>query len=777
MPRDLSPSLPSSESEATSAWIRSLVAFLNEEDHLEALQVNPETRTVSLATLGTVNTAALAERLEALLTGLEREHLLEEAAPSEGEELSLAGSYGVHFRREGKEAILEKPSCPTAHQLWRWREFSWPEPDEIEEQSREEWQLLAVQAGICGLFLVGAVVLESVASGPMALLFSRIGYAGALVAGGWDAAGDAWNKIRKGTLDIHFLMLAVAAGAVAIGAWREGALLLFLFSSSGALEHYAMHRTHREINALTKAAPKTARVIGADGRREEVPVSLVAIGDRLEIRPDEAFAVDGVVDSGDSAADESNLTGEAKPVPKRVGDTVFGGTLNLWGAVEIEVTRLASESALQKIVRLIQEAQHLRAPSQRFTDRFGTKYTWGILLATVAMFFVWWLGFGLPAFREDGETKSAFYRAMMLLVVASPCALVLSIPSAILAAIACGARRGVLFRGGAAVENLGEVDTIALDKTGTLTSGELQVQRVESFPPGREEEVFRIALTLEHRSTHPIARAIVSHAAREGIEGEALDEFRSFSGKGVRGRVGTELSYLGRRELMDQGDLGEWLATVPEPPLEFTEVWLVRKDLLGRILLKDEVREQSGPVLAYFTEEGVDTLMLTGDRRGAAEEVASRLGVATVRSGLHPEDKVEIIRQLGEEGRKVAMVGDGVNDAPSLAAAHVSVAMGGKGSDAALEQSDVVLVDDRIEKLVTARAISERARSIIRQNLVISLGTVVVMVLSVILGLAENLTLGVIAHEGSTVLVCLNSLRLLFVKEPSLERGAAVTES
>lgn len=774
-------SLPKTESSESageamvSPWMRTLVEFLQEEQQVEALRVNPGDGKVFVATLGAVDVSKLQARLEPLLEGLDREHFFQDSGEESEGDRELADSYGLHLSRSGDEATLEKPSCPTAPKLWKWRDFSWPEPEELEQQSREEWQVLAWQAGICGVALVAAVIVSKLAgeSTSGALFFtSRILFIISLVAGAWDAVIDAWETMRKKGLDIHFLMLAVAAGAVAIGAWSEGALLLFLFSFSGALEHYAMHRTHREINALTKAAPKTARVVQPDGSVEDRAVNLLRIGDTLAVRPDEAFAVDGTVIDGESAADESNLTGESKPVPKQVGDAIYGGTLNLWGAVRVEVTRLASESALQKIVRLIQDAQHLRAPSQRFTDRFGTKYTWGILGATLTMFFVWWLGFGLPPFRPDGETASAFYRAMMLLVVASPCALVLSIPSAILAAIACGARRGVLFRGGAAVENLALVDTVALDKTGTLTSGELRVGEVESFPHGRENEVLEIALTLERNSTHPIARAIVAYAEAEGIESQGLDEFRSMSGKGVRGKVGAELSYLGRRELMERGELSEWMGSVPEPPLEYTEVWVVRKDLLGRILLKDEVRKESGPVLHRLSEQGVHSLMLTGDRRGAAEEVARRLGVEEVKAGLHPEDKVEAIRVLGEAGRKVAMVGDGVNDAPSLAAAFVSVAMGGKGSDAALEQSDVVLMNDKIEKLLTARYISQRARSIIKQNLFLSLGTVALMVTLVILGVAENLTLGVIAHEGSTVLVCLNSLRLLFVREPEISGGS-----
>ncbi|MCB1078395.1 MAG: cation-translocating P-type ATPase, partial [Verrucomicrobiae bacterium] len=511
-------------SDDETPWVRSLVEFLNREDHVEALRVDPAKRTVSVATLGQVDLPGLQARLEDLLEALDREHLIDRnTLPGEGEK-ALTNAFGMHLSRDAGRALLEKPSCPTAPHLWQWREFSWPEPEEIEQQSREEWQTLAIQAGICGVSLVAAFILEKMAAdgGGTFLMISRILFGVSLVAGAWDAAIDAWEKVREWQLDIHFLMLAVAAGAVSIGAWSEGALLLFLFSFSGALEHYAMHRTHREINALTKSAPKIARVVKPDGSVEERSVALLRTGDVLAVRPDEAFAADGTVMEGESAADESNLTGEAKPVPKEKGDAIYGGTLNLWGSLRVEVTRPASESALQKIVRLIQSAQHLRAPSQRFTDKFGTKYTWGILVATCVMFFVWWLAFSVPPFRSAGEEKSAFYRAMMLMVVASPCALVLSIPSAILAAIACGARRGILFRGGAAVENLALVDTVALDKTGTLTSGELKVGKVESFPAGREDEVLAIALTLERHSSHPIARAIVAHAESVGVKEQAL---------------------------------------------------------------------------------------------------------------------------------------------------------------------------------------------------------------------------------------------------------------
>ena len=289
--------------------------------------------------------------------------------------------------------------------------------------------------------------------------------------------------LRKGEVEIHFLMLTVALGAVLIGAWSEAVLLLFLFSASGSMEAFALARTQREVSALLKSAPKRATLVLPDGGEREVDVADLQAGQRLRVKPGEAFAADGTVLLGRSASDESALTGEAVPVEKNVGDPVFSGTLNLWGAVEFNVTRLPSESTLQKIIRLIQTAQKLRAPSERFTDRFGTGYTYAVIGGSALMFLVWWLGFGVPAFANEPGTRSAFYRAMTLMVVASPCALVLSIPSAILAAIAWGARHGVLFRGGAVIEQLAGIAVVALDKTGTLTTGDLAVVGCESHPP------------------------------------------------------------------------------------------------------------------------------------------------------------------------------------------------------------------------------------------------------------------------------------------------------
>ncbi len=742
---------------ADITWIDALSDFLASQNGVEAIRLNTTDRSVQVATLGQVDLAALQTQVSELLKSLD-ERLL--AAPTKTDDLE-----GLQLTRREGEVLLQKPTCLTAPRFWKWRDFEWPEAEEIEKQSDEEWRVMAVQATICGLMQVAAYVAGNAFGAPEWVRHSLLGVA--LVSGGWDAAKDAWENLKERRLDVHFLMLAVATGAVAIGAWEEGALLLFLFSTSGALEHFVLHRTHREINALMKVVPKMARVILPDGSVQERAVSLLRVGDVVQVRPAELFPVDATVVSGETAADESTLTGEALPIDKTKGAVVYGGTLNLWGLVQAHVDRPATQSALAKIITMIQTAQHMRAPSQRFTDRFGTTYTLLTLSAVLVMFLVWWLALGIPPFESTAEIRSAFYRAMTLLVVMSPCALVLSIPSAILAAIAWGARRGILFRGGAAIEKLAEVDLVAMDKTGTLTEGNLRVALVESFPPGREKEVLRLAVTLDTNSNHPIALAITRHAKEQGIEPSELLEFQSIPGQGLRGRTADGVTYVGRRELMDQGDFAQWLKDVPDAPLGFSEVWVLNAGTMGRVLLKDEIRNGSKAVLAQLAAEHVITVMLTGDRRAAATQIAQELGVTDVRAGLHPEDKVAAIKEFTDKGHKVAMVGDGVNDAPSLAAAYVSVAMGARGSDAALEQADVVLMQDKIEKLLSARHISQTARRIIRQNLAISLGSVIIMAVASLFAIVP-LTLGVLTHEGSTVLVCLNSLRLLFVKEANL---------
>lgn len=735
---------------SSGTWAEALAGFLRAQPSVTAIRIDPAAHKVSIATLGEVDVRDLEEKLAATIAAVEEEAVAPPAA---------AGPAGFAVRREGDATIIGRKMGATAERLWLWRELEWPEVREDEHQHEGEWRFLATLAVVCGIAgIAGEMVHHFVPQLPwLAKTFFGIG----ILAGAWDAAVDSWENFKKREVDIHFLMLAVAAGAVFIDAWGEAVLLLFLFSASGAMEAFALDRTQRAVGALLRTAPKHANVVLADGVEKEVAVEDLQVRQRVRVKPGQVFAADGVVVGGKSASDESALTGEANPVPKLVGDQVFSGTLNLWGVVEFDVVRLPSESTLQKIIRLIQTAQKLKAPSERFTDRFGTGYTYLVIGGSTLMFLVWWLGFGLPAFANTPELRSAFYRAMTLMVVASPCALVLSIPSAILAAIAWGARHGVLFRGGAAIEKLADIGIVALDKTGTLTTGELAVVGHESYPPGREREVLQLAHALEAKSHHPIGRAIVRHARAQGIAELAVDDFESLTGRGLRGRVGGATLLLGRRELLENGPLAEWAKALPPAAAELSEVWVIGRDVVGRILLKDQIRAESRGVLGALRRLGLRTVMLTGDRRHTAEAVARELGLDEVRAGLSPADKVAAIQALRADGRRVAMVGDGVNDAPSLAAADVSVAMGARGSDAALEQAEVVLMHDRIENFLAAHRLSRRARAIIRQNLAISLGVVVVMVIATAVG-AVPLAVGVAAHEGSTLVVCLNSLRLLF---------------
>lgn len=759
----------SDQTQDPDCLLRRVASELASEPGLEAVTIDPARKQVSVATLGRVNEQEIARKIQDALSQAQAGaddldcRLLAEGADCQ----ACTHPLGKDERRklvlvhEKGSMTISRATCPTAPRFWRWRQLSWPKvvPREVEffehPEELEEWKSQLFAAGLCGLLGLAGYLLEA---RPTA---SLIAYALAYLAGSWFTVHEVWERLQKGILDVHFLMLAVAAGSAAIGAWGEGAMLLFLFSLSGALEHYAMGRTQREIRALFREAPKTALVL-ENGHERELPVERLAPGMRLLIKPGSQFPVDAEVVEGQTASDESTLTGEATPVDKAVGDTVLAGTLNLWGAVQVQVLRSASESSLQKIVRLIREAQQSKAPSQRFTERFSSVYTYVVLGLSAGMFLVWWLLLGQPPFGATHDTPSAFYRAMTLLVVASPCALVLSIPSAVLAAIAHGARHGILFRGGSAVEKLAQVDTVALDKTGTLTTGELRVERVESFPPGREAEVAQLAFSLERLSTHPLARAITRHGKLSRCAPLPVAEFASVTGMGLQGMVSGRLGYLGRREwLTELGQLPNLENLAPKTP-GLAEVWVAWGETCGRILLRDDTRPQSRALIEQLRRTGVQSVVLTGDHAAAAEHLQRELGLDDVRSGLKPAEKVAAIRDLERQGHRVCMVGDGVNDAPSIAAASVGVAMGARGSDAALEQADIVLMHDRLENFLAAYRLSQRAQSIIRQNLVVSLGTVAVLVTFALLGRIP-LTLGVLGHEGSTVIVVLNSLRLLWI--------------
>ena len=763
---------------------RVVVQALEAEPTLEAVTIDRDQQTISVATLGRTDVPRITDRLtQSYEQSCARESphdclLLKGEGDCSvcGDPLPAAIRNRVTFQHSGNQTTIARVTCPTAPKFWRWRNIPLPRleprlleiPDDDHDHDHhhaDEWKVQLLLAVLCGVFgLLAAYAVPAAWRVPVFVL--------SYLAGAWFPTEEVLERLRQRAIDVHFLMIAVAAGSASIGAWGEGATLLFLFSLSGALEHYALGRTQKEIRSLFHDAPKVATVVDDSGHESELAVEKLRPGMKLLVKPGSQFPVDAELVKGATSADESNLTGEATPVEKKIGDGVLAGTINLWGAIECVVLRPAAESALSKIIKLIKEAQHKKAPSQQFTDTFSTYYTYAALGLSFAMFFVWWLAFDLAPFKSVGEVKSAFYRTMTLLVVASPCALVLSIPSAVLAAIAWGAGHGVLFRGGAAVEKLAEVDVVCLDKTGTLTTGELRVEKVESLPPGREAEVARIAYSLEKLSTHPLARAITRYGKQQKLEAIEFEHFESVTGQGLLARREGAECRLGKREWVLEGRSpirrGDESSSATQPagletgapPPGVSEIWISEGALLGRILLRDDIRPQSRGVVDDLRAEGLRSVVLTGDRKSAAEHLRDDLHLDDVRGELKPEQKVEAIRALTAEGRKVAMIGDGVNDAPSLAASHVGVAMGARGSDAALEQADVVLMHDRLENFLAAFRLSVRARRIIRQNLFISLGTVVVLVAFAMAGKIP-LTLGVVGHEGSTVVVVMNSLRLL----------------
>ena len=749
------------EDDKKGCVIREVSRILDEEPWLEAVALSQDQEKLSIATLGFDHNHRLADRVSRAVSTalpdcgrLSRDGVCSVCGERPGTQV---GSSRVVVKDVLGNTLVEKQTCSTAISFWRWVALKWPKYAPREHKpfahGDDEWKHLALLAAGClVLGTLGALVDR--ANQEVALLL----YVGAYLCGGWDAAFDAWERIRKARLDVHFLMLAVAGGAALIGAWREGALLLFLFSASGAMEHYAMGRTRREIGALFRGAPKTARVL-QNGSEEQIAVASLERGMRVIVTSGEQIPADLEVLKGETACDESSITGESLPIRKQPGDIVLSGTMNLWGAIEGRVLRRASESALQRIVDLIQEAQEMKAPSQRFTDKFGTGYTWAILTLCTLMFFIWWIAFDLPPFLEKDGRVSAFYRAMTLLVVASPCALVLSVPSSILSAIASGARRGILFRGGAAVETLAQVNVVAFDKTGTLTTGELTLESLQCLR-GEEKRLKQIASTLARLSQHPLSRAIRKMAHQWDVETiNEVTEFETIPGQGLRARIAGESYALGSRHL-----IGQRYLSADQSRSASAEVWVAGPDLLGRMIFHDAVRPEAAKTLQKLESIGVRTVMLTGDRRDVAEQIARGVGITEIRAGLLPEQKVEAIQELKEHGaRKVAMIGDGVNDAPCIAAADVGVAMGARGSDAALEQAELVLMNDRLENFVLARTLSVRSRRIIYENIIIALGAVVFMMCAASL-LPIPLALGVAVHEGSTVVVVLNSLRLLLAQ-------------
>jgi Cd2+/Zn2+-exporting ATPase len=583
------------------------------------------------------------------------------------------------------------------------------------------------------------------------------------IAGGTFATIEAVRALLRGSVVIDLLMIVAAAGAAVIGHWEEGAILLFLFSLGNALEHYAMGRTRRAVRALMELSPEDAVVV-RDGREERVPVGELVVGDLVLVRPGERIPADGLIAGGESAIDQAAITGESMPVVKGPGEDVFSGTINGHGALQVSVTRLAHESTLAKIIKIVQEAQADKSRTQRFTDRFEGAYAIGVIAASL-------LYLGALVTLAGMDVNDAFYRGMILLVVASPCALVISTPASTLSALANAARNGILVKGAAQLEDIGAVNVVAFDKTGTLTVGKPRLTDLVPATGVDADELLTIAASAERMSEHPLADAIVAHARSQGVALRESGDLQAVTGKGIATTVEGVPIIVGTRALMD--DYGVPVDTELDTAANDlrhrarTAMYVARGtpdgvfQLLGVIAVADTVRPEAASVIRRLHEIGVErTLILTGDNERSAQAIAWQLGVSDVRADLLPAEKLTVIEDLKREYGGVVMVGDGVNDAPALARASIGVAMGAAGSDVALETADVVLMADDLEKLPYVIELSCKTRRVIRQNLTFALGVISVLVIGTIFGIT-TLSIGVVGHEGSTIVVVMNGLRLL----------------
>ncbi|MDV3000020.1 MAG: Zinc-transporting ATPase [Chroococcopsis gigantea SAG 12.99] len=583
----------------------------------------------------------------------------------------------------------------------------------------------------------------------------------AYVIGGFQSAKEGLTTLwEEKELDVDLLMIVAALGAAILGLWRreynmivDGGILILIFAISGALEGYAMGRTERSIKGLMSLTADTARVIKG-GAEIIIPVADLKIGEQILLKPGELVPTDGIVAEGFSTVNQASITGESIPVEKTVGDEVFAGTINGSGALRITIDRPPESNLIERIIRLVQQAQTEAPPSQQFIERFERGYAkfiviTGLLLGT------------LPPFLFGWSWEDTIYRALIFLVVASPCALMASIMPALLSGIANGARQGILFKNGAQLERIGGVRAIAFDKTGTLTLGTLQVVDMVGG-----ERLLEIAASLESLSEHPIAAAIVEAARQQSVTWREAVNVQAKIGQGITGEMNGQKAAVGKSAFIAT-QTGGMSAQLLEKSQEWeaggkTVVWVAYGgEVLGIIAVADRVRPESAEAIARLKRLGIEKIvMLTGDNIRTARSIAAQVGVDEIHAELLPEDKVDVIRKLQQQYETVAMVGDGINDAPALAQASIGIAMGTGGSDVALETADIVLMADRLERLEGAIILGRRARRVVKQNVVFALGFVVIL-----LGLNFaghiNLPFGVLGHEGSTVAVTLSGLRLL----------------
>jgi len=590
------------------------------------------------------------------------------------------------------------------------------------------------------------------------LLLETSLYLLAVIIGGWYFIREGIETLlEERQIGIEILMTVAAITAGLLGQWAEAAMLVFLYSISEAAEGYTEERTRNAIRALMDLAPKTALVL-RDGKEMVIPAEELRVGDLFVVRPGEAVATDGDIVEGHSSLNQAPVTGESVPVEKSVGDNVFAATLNGEGALTIRVTKTTADNTLARIIQLVEEAQSSKGKSQRFIERFGRRYSPAVLAAGVLLAV-------LPPLFFAQEWQEWLMRATVFIVAAAPCALVISIPITLVAAIGTAGRNGILIKGGVYLENLARVRVITLDKTGTLTLGRPQVSKVIAFNGVTEKQLLATAAALESRSQHPLASAIINYAADENIEVTPAEDFQSLTGAGAKGRINNEMVYIGKPDLFDSLgiDLVPFEAQIRELQQAGNTVILLgtEQQVQGLIAVIDPLRPGVADAISELRKAGIEKIiMLTGDNLLAANAIAAKAGIDEVFAELSPEDKKRKIEQLDQQYGRVAMVGDGVNDAPALAAAHVGIAMGAAGTDVALETADVALMADDLSRLPYLIRFSHRNWNIIRQNLMLSVLVIGALVVGAVTG-AFSLPIAVLAHEISEFVVIASGLRML----------------
>ncbi len=613
-----------------------------------------------------------------------------------------------------------------------------------------------IAAIVCGALIILAYLLPK-ASVPLLIL--------AFIIGGFAKAKEGITElVQKRSLNIEILMIAAAIGAGLIGYWEEGALLIFIFSLSGALETYTWNKSERDLSELIRLQPDQATRI-QNGTYETVPVQALAIGELVLVKAGERFPIDGIVVQGESEVDEAPITGESIPVWRKAGDPVRAGTLNRSGSIVMEVTMRAQDTLFQKIVRLVQEARQDRAATARFIEKFEKTYV-KVVLAAVALMFV------APPYLFNWSWEETWYRALVLLVVASPCALVASVSPAVLSALSRSARNGLLIKGGSHLERLADIKVVAMDKTGTITTGEPEVTDIWIRDVRDQSELLACVASLERHSAHPLASAIVRWADEHNLPDIPLSDVQDLPGKGITGIVNGVPWKVGSAEYVGKKEAEAFLQTkASRDALHGKTVVFARDDqgIALAVALQDGLRREAKQAVQALKNQGIRVVMITGDRADVAHSLARQAGFDEVFAEALPDEKMQIVSKLRRQYGPVLMIGDGINDAPALAKADVGAAMGA-GTDVALNTADLVLVKNNLCKISEAIRISKKMNRIVKQNIFFSISVIILLVAVNFLQFL-SLPLGVIGHEGSTLLVILNGLRLL--RAPSDEITAA----